>query len=107
MERFKAFFLLPSSTRIQIQPSSSIHEDFGKQMNAKQKMEAKMSSASIFLGCRGDRIRTCDHLVPNQARYRTALHPVRNMGCPIFAAAKLISFYDLCTFCRHYFIIPC
>ena len=25
---------------------------------------------------RGDRIRTCDHLVPNQARYRTALHPV-------------------------------
>ncbi len=26
--------------------------------------------------CRGDRIRTCDHLVPNQARYRTALHPV-------------------------------
>ena len=26
--------------------------------------------------CRGDRIRTCDHLVPNQERYRTALHPV-------------------------------
>ena len=26
--------------------------------------------------CRGDRIRTCDHLVPNQTRYRTALHPV-------------------------------
>ena len=25
--------------------------------------------------CRGDRIRTCDHLVPNQARYRTALRP--------------------------------
>ena len=25
---------------------------------------------------RGDRIRTCDHLVPNQVRYRTALHPV-------------------------------
>lgn len=25
--------------------------------------------------CRGDRIRTCDHLVPNQARYRAALHP--------------------------------
>ena len=24
---------------------------------------------------RGDRIRTCDHLVPNQERYRTALHP--------------------------------
>ena len=28
---------------------------------------------SLF--CRGDRIRTCDHLVPNQARYRAALHP--------------------------------
>ena len=28
------------------------------------------------LNCRGDRIRTCDHLVPNQARYRAALHPV-------------------------------
>ncbi len=25
--------------------------------------------------CRGDRIRTCDHLVPNQVRYRTALRP--------------------------------
>ena len=31
--------------------------------------------------CRGDRIRTCDHLVPNQARYRTALHPVFNCEC--------------------------
>ena len=29
-----------------------------------------------LLLCRGDRIRTCDHLVPNQARYRTALPPV-------------------------------
>ena len=28
--------------------------------------------------CRGDRIRTCDHLVPNQVRYRTALRP----DCP-------------------------
>ncbi|CCY02034.1 unknown [Prevotella sp. CAG:924] len=24
---------------------------------------------------RDDRIRTCDHLVPNQERYRAALHP--------------------------------
>ncbi len=30
----------------------------------------------VTLACRGDRIRTCDHLVPNQVRYRTALHPV-------------------------------
>ena len=26
--------------------------------------------------CRGDRIRTCGRLVPNQERYRAALHPV-------------------------------
>ena len=26
---------------------------------------------------RGDRIRTCDHLVPNQERYRAALHPAQ------------------------------
>ena len=31
---------------------------------------------NVSLFSRGDRIRTCDHLVPNQARYRTALHPV-------------------------------
>ena len=29
---------------------------------------------NVNLG-RGDRIRTCDHLVPNQVRYRTALRP--------------------------------
>ena len=27
---------------------------------------------------RGDRIRTCDHLFPKQARYRTALHPAHS-----------------------------
>ena len=31
--------------------------------------------------CRGDRIRTCDHLVPNQVRYRTALRPAIKMCC--------------------------
>ena len=36
---------------------------------------------------RGDRIRTCDHLVPNQERYRTALHPVK---CQV---------YGLCGIC--------
>ena len=30
---------------------------------------------------RGDRIRTCDHLVPNQVRYRTALRPVLVLRC--------------------------
>ena len=28
-----------------------------------------------YLDGRGDRIRTCDPLVPNQVRYQTALHP--------------------------------
>ncbi len=31
---------------------------------------------------RGDRIRTCDHLVPNQVRYRTALRP--DVDMPLF-----------------------
>ena len=30
---------------------------------------------------RGDRIRTCDHLVPNQERYRAALHPALFLNC--------------------------
>ena len=29
---------------------------------------------------RGDRIRTCGRLVPNQERYRAALHPVAILG---------------------------
>ena len=33
--------------------------------------------------CRGDRIRTCGRLVPNQERYRAALHPEQFTGkCP-------------------------
>ncbi len=43
------------------------------------------------LFCRGDRIRTCDHLVPNQVRYRTALRPDCNGDFP-FCDAKLIHF---------------
>ena len=31
----------------------------------------------LFIG-RGDRIRTCDFFVPNEARCRAALHPVTN-----------------------------
>lgn len=34
-----------------------------------------MGILAFLLFCRGDRIRTCDHLVPNQVRYRTALRP--------------------------------
>ena len=41
----------------------------------KQKKEKRLRK-NVSLFSRGDRIRTCDHLVPNQARYRTALHPV-------------------------------
>ena len=50
--------------------------------------------------CRGDRIRTCDHLVPNQERYRAALHPaakhqeqlLKTQGLPSFAGAKVYIF---------------
>ena len=39
----------------------------------------KLKNRSLSQDCgvdgRGDRIRTCDHLVPNQVRYRTALRP--------------------------------
>ena len=45
---------------------------------------AAFSSHSSFLIphyiCRGDRIRTCGRLVPNQERYRAALHPVAILG---------------------------
>ena len=42
----------------------------------KQKCRTTLPVIQHLLKCRGDRIRTCDHLVPNQERYRTALHPV-------------------------------
>ena len=37
----------------------------------------KAKKICLFLAflCRGDRIRTCDHLFPKQERYRAALHP--------------------------------
>ena len=41
---------------------------------------------SLVAFCRGDRIRTCDRLVPNQMRYRAALHPANSFvlsGCKI------------------------
>ena len=41
------------------------------------------------VGCRGDRIRTCDHLVPNQERYRAALHPERHFA---ISECKVINF---------------
>ncbi len=58
------------------------------------------------LFCRGDRIRTCDHLVPNQARYRAALHPEKKRTF-VFADAKVRFFYKTCKFFKNYLIIPC
>ena len=37
---------------------------------------AKNPAGDWLIGHRGDRIRTCDILLPKQARYQTALHPV-------------------------------
>ena len=39
------------------------------------KMKEALVNYQGFLLCRGDRIRTCDPLVPNQVRYRPALLP--------------------------------
>ena len=41
-------------------------------LKKKEVLEHQALQISI---CRGDRTRTCDTLVPNQVRYRTALHP--------------------------------
>ena len=41
----------------------------------KNKMSKRWIQRLLIMIGRGDRIRTCDHLVPNQERYRTALHP--------------------------------
>ena len=56
-------------------------------------------TASRFKWCRGDRIRTCDHLVPNQVRYRTALRPdaLAKTVLPN-ASAKLVTILALCKF---------
>ena len=52
---------------------------------AKRKKIASLCEEAIIF-CRGDRIRTCDRLVPNQMRYRAALHPANSFvlsGCKI------------------------
>ena len=46
----------------------------GKRAGAEEKEKTKAKSLGFFF-CRGDRIRTCDPLVPNQVRYRPALLP--------------------------------
>ena len=42
-------------------------------LQSQKKLSASISKLRVL--CRGDRIRTCDRLVPNQERYRTALRP--------------------------------
>ncbi len=57
---------------------------------------------------RGDRIRTCDTLVPNQVRYRAALHPAAFLvGQCRFqnAGAKLLTFFENCKLLTNYFMI--
>ena len=45
----------------------------------------KKAKKTNFLAFRrGDRIRTCDHLVPNQERYLAALHPAFQHCQPSF-----------------------
>ena len=56
----------------------------GKQVLCKKVKFLKNRYLTFCVG-RGDRIRTCDRLVPNQKRYRAALHPecfpFRKCGC--------------------------
>lgn len=56
----------------------------------------------LFLICRGDRIRTCDRLVPNQERYRAALHPegTINPNC----GAKVLTFIQTTKLSRLFFL---
>ena len=79
-----------------------------KNRNNKKK---RLNNMFNLFFCRGDRIRTCDHLFPKQARYRTALHPVATTKNYIsqlrkwrslFADAKVVHFHEptklLCNF---------
>ena len=56
---------------------------------------------------RGDRIRTCGRLVPNQERYRAALHPVMQDSILLlaFAVAKVTIFFESCKYYHYYFIM--
>ena len=54
--------------------SLSLGSEKGVKGEMKRKRELNNRS-TLFSFCRGDRIRTCGRLVPNQERYRAALHP--------------------------------
>lgn len=48
---------------------------------------------SLFYYCRGDRIRTCDPLVPNQVRYQLRYAPYES-SFPLNSIANLGSFFE-------------
>ena len=56
-------------------PETGTSPNFGEELYGSD-IKKQVQLKYVTLACRGDRIRTCDHLVPNQVRYRTALHPV-------------------------------
>lgn len=55
---------------------------------------------------RGDRIRTCGRLVPNQERYRAALHPECFMGSDFLNCGAKVSLFSVMAKCfSHFFIL--
>ena len=80
---------------------------YNNTLNKKDKRPIRIQLRISLLSSRGDRIRTCDHLVPNQVRYRTALRPdsLRSHKCIVFfsflqiiitVSLSALHFYDLC-----------
>ena len=77
------------------QDSKNDPKNFGN-YKYKKSPSAFISNLAIIF-CRGDRIRTCDTLVPNQVRYRAALHPecypiseMRCKGINFFLSLQII-----------------
>lgn len=65
----------------------------------KNKKRTKRYCYHFVLSSRGDRIRTCDHLVPNQVRYRAALLPeLFCMYCACTSSVAVSCFYYNCPF---------
>ena len=53
---------------------------------ARSKAKKSADGCRLIFLCRDDKIRTCGLFVPNEARYRAALHP------ETFCAAKVLLF---------------
>ena len=62
---------------------------FFKKMETAYKKIETVRAPSLHWHCRDDKIRTCGLFVPNEARYRAALHPE-----PL-CAAKLLLFLKM------------